>query len=88
MVENVPPEIPKLFTELEMVMKKYRKWHDIRLCRFFLIYPSFMVGSKQKKLADCLKRLIRALVHKQLIKTAKELHLQAYIERRFLEDIL
>ena len=71
MAENIPPEIPRLFTEVEIAMKEYRKWYEIQLCWFFLIYPSFMVGSNQIKLADCLKRLGRALVHEQLIEAAK-----------------
>ena len=87
MAENVPPEIPKLFTEVEKAMKEYRKWHEIQLCWFFLIFPSFMVGSKQIKLADCLKRLGRALVHKQLIEAAKVIHTTGVFRKTILGGI-
>ena len=81
MAENVPSEIPKLFTELEMAMKKFRKWYDIQIRLFFLLYPSFMVGSKQIKVADCLERVGRAIGHEQLIEAAKTLHSTGVLKR-------
>ena len=84
MAENVPPEIPGLFRELEIAMKKFRKWYDIQICLFFLLYPSFMVGSKQVKVADCLERVGRALGHEQLIEAAKILYTEGKRKKSIL----
>ena len=84
MAINFPPEIPKLFTELEMAMKEFRKWYDIQICLFFFLYPSFMVGSKQIKVADCLERIGIALDHEQLIEAAKILHTEGISKRSIL----